>query len=152
MKLDNDTFHHVIRNAPLVSIDFIIKSTEGKILLGLRTNAPAKESWFVPGGRIYKNERIKDAVKRITKTEIGVAVPDGETIDLGIYEHLYADSIFGEDIGTHYIVLAKQFTLADNYQFSICDDQHSFMKWWGVGELLSDDRVHEYTKNYFLDL
>ena len=65
--LDKDTFSTVIENAPLISIDLVVKNSEDKILLGQRVNKPAKNSWFVPGGRIYKDESIEQAFQRITK-------------------------------------------------------------------------------------
>jgi colanic acid biosynthesis protein WcaH len=50
-------FKDLIENAPLVSIDLIVRQREG-ILLGKRVNRPAQGFWFVPGGRVYKNESL----------------------------------------------------------------------------------------------
>jgi hypothetical protein len=55
--LSADDFAHIIRYAPLVSIDLIIRDLEGKVLLGLRTNEPAKHTYFLPGGVILKMRR-----------------------------------------------------------------------------------------------
>ena len=38
----------VIRHAPLVAIDLIIRNARGEVLLGLRKNEPAKGCYFVP--------------------------------------------------------------------------------------------------------
>src|SRR3954466_13792753 len=54
--LSDAQFADVVRLAPLVSIDLVIRDPDGDVLVGLRTNAPAKGFWFVPGGRIRKNE------------------------------------------------------------------------------------------------
>jgi 8-oxo-dGTP pyrophosphatase MutT (NUDIX family) len=59
----------VIRLAPLVAIDLIIRNRRGEVLLGLRNNEPAKGCYFVPGGMIVKNERLTDAFTRIVKNE-----------------------------------------------------------------------------------
>jgi colanic acid biosynthesis protein WcaH len=67
--LNDADFHTLVRLAPLISIDFIIRNPRWEILLGLRNNAPAKGSYFVPGGIILKNERLADAFKRILKRE-----------------------------------------------------------------------------------
>ena len=56
MFLDEGTFKSVIENAPLVSIDLVVKNSLGQYLFGYRTNRPAKGFWFVPGGRIHKGE------------------------------------------------------------------------------------------------
>ena len=71
MRLDRATFLEVVRNTPLVSVDLIVRDSRGRVLLGLRNNAPARHSWFTPGGRICKNERIVDAVGRVALEELG---------------------------------------------------------------------------------
>ena len=45
-----------------------------KILLGKRKNPPAKNFFFVPGGRIFKSELKKHAFKRILKNELGFSL------------------------------------------------------------------------------
>ena len=45
-----DEFVLVVRNAPLVAIDLIIRDPDRCVLVGLQTNEPAKGKWFVPGG------------------------------------------------------------------------------------------------------
>ena len=54
MFLEKELFSSIIENTPLISIDLVVKNHENKILLGKRINKPAYNSWFVPGGRIYK--------------------------------------------------------------------------------------------------
>ena len=91
--LDKDTFSTVIENAPLISIDLVVKNSEDKILLGQRVNKPAKNSWFVPGGRIYKDEKIEDAFQRITKDEIGKIYKIDNAKFKGVYQHFYNDNV-----------------------------------------------------------
>ena len=67
MTLSDSEFVDVVRNTPLVSIDLIISDPMGAILMGWRNNEPAKDTWFVPGGRIRKNERIAEAFERILR-------------------------------------------------------------------------------------
>ena len=61
--LELDKFKTLVDIAPLVSIDFIIKNSEDKILLGKRVNKPAKDYFFTLGGRLFKNETINEAKK-----------------------------------------------------------------------------------------
>src|SRR6516165_7240664 len=63
--LASNDFARIVRLAPLVSIDIIVKDPQGYTLLGLRVNEPAKGKYFVPGGVIRKNETIRDAFARI---------------------------------------------------------------------------------------
>jgi hypothetical protein len=49
----------VIRLAPLVAMDLIIRNGHDEVLLGLRRNEPAKGCYFVPGGmmRLFRSRR-----------------------------------------------------------------------------------------------
>lgn len=38
---DRDVFLTIVANAPLVSIDLVVRNPEGKVLVGRRTNEPA---------------------------------------------------------------------------------------------------------------
>ena len=76
--LNNDEFAQVVRNAPPVAIDLIIRDPEQHVLVGLRMNEPAKGKWFVPGGAVRKCERLADAFARIVKAEIGLEASIGD--------------------------------------------------------------------------
>ena len=54
--LSKTDFSFIVKNTPLISIDFCILKGK-KILLGKRLNSPAKDFYFVPGGRIRKGEK-----------------------------------------------------------------------------------------------
>lgn len=58
MWLSGDTFRMVVASAPLVSIDLVVENSAGELLLGERLNRPAQGFWFVPGGRVQKNETL----------------------------------------------------------------------------------------------
>jgi colanic acid biosynthesis protein WcaH len=105
--LHQDEFVHVVRNTPLVSIDVIIRDPARSVLVGLRTNEPAKGKWFVPGGVVRKYERLTEAFARIVKGETGVSASIVDAKFIGVFEHLYDNNVFGQEgFGTHYIVLA----------------------------------------------
>jgi colanic acid biosynthesis protein WcaH len=55
-----------------VSVDLVLVRDGREVLLGLRTNRPAQGSWFVPGGRILKNEKRADASPGWPR-ELGIA-------------------------------------------------------------------------------
>ena len=110
--LNKEEFAQVVRNTPLVSIDVIIRNPDQCVLVGLRTNEPAKDKWFVPGGVVRKYERLADAFARIAKDEIGLEASIENARFLGVYEHIYDSNVFGEEeFGTHYVVLAYELNL-----------------------------------------
>lgn len=149
MKLTNSVFLKIIANTPIISFDLIITNKQNQILLGLRKNRPAQGYWFVPGGRVLKDETLEEAFLRITKNELGIAIPLAAENFLGVYQHLYKDNFAGkEGISTHYIVLAVKLIL-DDATVGIPLSQHSDWKWWEVKDLLDDEEVHPNTKAYF---
>jgi colanic acid biosynthesis protein WcaH len=147
----NDTdFLKIIDATPLVSIDLVIKNERGEVLLGKRQNKPAQHCWFVPGGRIRKNETIATALNRIAGKELGLPLQQSDCQLLGVYEHIYDDNFLGEEnINTHYVVLAFTSRIASDQQL-FADEQHKCLKWWAIENALSHESVHQNTKNYFL--
>jgi|AntRauTorcE11898_2_1112593.scaffolds.fasta_scaffold09103_3 colanic acid biosynthesis protein WcaH len=129
----------IVTHMPIVSIDLIIRTEEG-ILLGKRTNKPAKGKWFVPGGRLKKDESITSAVHRIAETEIGIDVQIVRKI--GVYEHFYDVSDIADSVPKHYIANAY-IVEANEHKFSK-DFQHDELKFHQ--NLTSD--IHNYTKEY----
>jgi colanic acid biosynthesis protein WcaH len=149
MKIDKESFLKVIESTPFVSIDLVIRNDLGQVLLGYRRNRPAQDTWFVPGGRIRKNEKTQDALQRITRSELGIDAPPGTL--LGVFDHIYDDNFYGEPgIGTHYVVCAYECRLPSQVQLT-GDDQHAELKWWSIGDLLASRDVHPNSKLYFID-
>jgi colanic acid biosynthesis protein WcaH len=146
--LPREQFLEVVARTPLVSIDLIVRDRAGRVLLGLRRNAPARGWWFVPGGAIRKNESLDVAFRRITRNELGRELRRGDSRLLGVYEHFYAENADDRPgFGTHYVVLAHSLTLEDPP--SPPGDQHSVYRWLVPAELLQTADVHDNTKAYF---
>ena len=149
MKLSPDNFLNIIDVTPLVSVDLIIENAAGEILLGKRLNRPAQDFWFVPGGRIQKNETIENAIKRVSKTELGFELLLKDAQLLGAYNHIYTDNFAAVDgINTHYVALGHKFILPRKAQLKL-DDQHEVIRWQSIKSLLADEDVHVNTKLYF---
>ena len=147
MLLSKDIFSNVIENTPLISIDLIVENDKGQILLGKRINEPALGYWFVPGGRIFKDESLDDAFIRTVKEELGLNIERKDAIFDKTYEHFYENNVFNDRFSTHYIVLAHRIKIDT---LPMVNNQHSDYKWFEVDELLQDKNVHKYTKDYFI--
>ncbi|MCT7563755.1 GDP-mannose mannosyl hydrolase [Aliarcobacter butzleri] len=145
--LDIDKFKILVDIAPLISIDFIIKNSENKILLGKRVNKPAKDYYFTLGGRVYKNETINEAKKRVLKEEVGVNIDGYNLKYIGLFEHFYNDSFVDDYISTHYINLAYEINISNIKDLP--KKQHSNYIWLSFNELLDSNEVHKYVKDYF---
>ena len=147
-------FSKIVSFSPLVSVDLVIENNNQEFLLGLRENRPAYGYWFVPGGRIRKNEKIHDTVDRILENEIGVSQDDYEVSFIGVFEHFYPDSVFEKKLGisTHYVAIAFQVMFAGEEGRVINDSQHSELKWFSLEDIIDNEDVHHYCKEYFLNL
>ena len=142
--LDAQTFKTVIRSTPLISIDLLVKK-DNKILLGKRINKPAQDYLFSMGGRIYKNERINDAIIRIAKDELNIELKLMPRF-IGVFEHFFNDSIY-EDVSTHYVNLAYEIDIHET--FNPPTEQHNEYQWLTINEMLESKQVHQYVKDYF---
>ncbi len=139
----------MVRLTPLVAIDLIVRSAEGRVLVGRRTFEPAKGSFFVPGGRITKNETLAAAFRRISQAELGVEKKLEQARFLGVYEHFYQTNNREQaGFGTHYITLAYELPLKVRLE-NLPTDQHGEYAWMTPEELLAAKDVHENTKAYF---
>ena len=151
MKLNNKEFKNVIDKTTLFAFDFIV-SYKKKILLLKRKNNPAKNYWFVPGGRVYKNEKMNIAIKRILKNEININDRSFNCIKTGgLYEHFYKkDNVFEyRDLDTHYIVQTIIIELKNINNIKI-DSQTSKFKFYTLNELKKSKNVHRFVKSYFI--
>jgi len=148
-RLEPALFAEIVEHTPLVSIDLIVRNRRGEVLLGLRNNEPAKDCWFVPGGRICKDERIPAALERVAWDELGVQVGAAAARFVGLFEHHYAEN-FAErpGFGTHYVVLAFAVDL-ERETSELPQGQHRRYRWSTVEKLLEAVDVHHYTKQHF---
>ncbi|MCA1922427.1 GDP-mannose mannosyl hydrolase [Buttiauxella noackiae] len=149
MFLSAEDFATVVRATPLISIDLIVENQAGEFLLGQRTQRPAQNFWFVPGGRVQKDETLERAFARLTEAELGTSftLPDGEFY--GVWQHFYNDNFSGADFSTHYIVLGFRLRV-DAEHLPLPKAQHSDYLWLTPEQLLAHDDVHENSRAYFL--
>ena len=145
--LEKEVYQKVLKTIPVVSVDLLVVDSNNRVLLGKRNNRPALGKWFVPGGRLNRYERLDEAVKRLSISELG---SEGKVIEtLGVFHQIYPDNFIDETSGSHYITFATYITVPDNI---VHDDQHDSMEWWKISDLLESNMVHEITKNYFREV
>lgn len=153
MFIDDEKFKVVLDCTPLVSIDLLLSNSNGAVLLGQRNNRPAQGFWFVPGGRILKNESLAAAFERLTFNELGQRFAITSATLQGPYDHFYSDSVFGETPSTHYVAMAYRLPVTALAALpsltTLPVEQHSAYRWFSVAELLADPAVHPHTKAYF---
>ena len=154
MHLELSKFTEIVKSTPLVAIDlFIVKNK--KLLIGKRKNPPGMNSYFVPGGRIKKNEKIKQAFRRILKSETNLEIRNKayEPVFIGIDEHFYEDNFLkNKNFSTHYVVLLYliEFSELEEINSNLnLENQHHNLKWIdNNSESKILDNMNKYMKGY----
>jgi len=147
--LDQTDFRFIVRHAPLVSIDLLVTDANGRVLVGHRSNPPAQGYWFVPGGRVRKNEALAQAFERVTLAELGQCFSIHDAHFKGVYEHFYAEDFTGSaEAGTHYVVLAYALCV-EAESLKLPAEQHDAYRWVSGAEGLADTSIHANARAYF---
>ncbi|MDN8599586.1 GDP-mannose mannosyl hydrolase [Citrobacter sp. S2-9] len=149
MFLRQDDFATVVRSTPLISIDLIVENARGEFLLGKRLNRPAQGDWFVPGGRVQKDEPLHAAFERLTQAELGLRLPMSTGEFYGVWQHFYDDNFSEEAFSTHYVVLGFRLRVQEG-DLQLLDVQHEAYRWMTPAALLASDDVHDNTRAYFM--
>jgi colanic acid biosynthesis protein WcaH len=109
-----------LEQMPVVCIDAIIMNNKGQYLLIKRKNEPLKGDYWVPGGRLLKNETLNDAVLRKVKEELGI---DSHIVmPIGVYEDFFDKSPLNPENGLHTISIVYLIIAGSE---NICIDEQS---------------------------
>ena len=87
---------------PILCIDILIH-IDGAFLAVLRTVEPMKHMWSLPGGRLFRDESIPQAIRRICSEEVGLDILEAEF--LGYENTVFDADPFGHGEGTHTVNL-----------------------------------------------
>lgn len=139
--IPRDLYRRIHKLLPLVCTDAVVVDRSGKQFLFVRRkNKPQKGDWWFPGGRIFKNEKLREAVLRKVKQEAGL--PAKIKKELGTYEFFSRTGYF-KDTNTH--MIAVVFLVEVNASKKvILDWQSSDSKWFTA----INPRWHPYLKKY----
>ena len=150
--LHKDLWKTIVMNMPISAKDLLFYSDKKGLLMGKRINKPAKDYYFVPGGRVFKNENRNDAIQRIANQEVGCLINPANFSSIGIYDHFYLDSIWeNTKITTHYIVEAILFEIEDEEIKFCLEKQHSEVVWVNESNV-EKVKVHKYSMKYLYDI
>ena len=126
-KIEPKLYDKIKKSMPLPCVDLLITHKDN-LLLMLRNNEPGKDLWFTPGGRIFKDEKLEDTVKRVLSMETGLQ-PTNIT-QISTMSHMWPEV---HTVTTYYKVEAD----SDKVKL---DEQHRDHRWINKME----DGLHPY--------
>lgn len=84
--LSQAEFDSVFSKVPRLTVEIIIKSTDGEVYLTKRAIPPCVGQWHLPGGTVRFGELLIEAVKRVAKRELGIMVEAAQNV--GYFEYV----------------------------------------------------------------
>lgn len=135
-------YRQIHREMPIICIDLVIVR-RGAVLLVKRKTEPAAGKFWIPGGRLMKNEAVHLAGRRLALNEVGLVVGSFEFLD---YMDCYFEADpFGHGGGTHTVSLVFGCEIVRTTREKVrLDVNHSRSLWWnGLGDHLDIPNVLE---------
>lgn len=124
-KIPEKIYREIRRFVPVICVDVVI--TDGKkLLLAKRTNQPERNKWWIPGGRILKNETLKNAAVRLLREEIGLK---GKIVRFLGFEELFHSPGYFPGANAHNIVFAFKIKISGGKKPTL-DGQNSNAEWF----------------------
>ncbi len=120
-KIPDIAYKEILRNMPICCVDGLLRCRDGFFLFK-RKYEPAKDQWWLFGGRLCKGESLKDAIIRKAKEELGIDIKVERQI--GVYETVFEKNRYGFPVHTiniAYLVTSSKmpdFSKADYREFS----------------------------------
>lgn len=144
--IKDETYETIHRLMPIVCVDVVIM-VEDKVLLIKRDKEPAKDQYWFPGGRLLKNESIKDAASRIVKSETNLNIFN--ILHLGFDETVFAEDPFGHGEGTHTVnhVYGARIKSMDLIALAL-DEHHTEYLLHELNDVFYNDKMDSYVKKF----
>lgn len=134
--IDNKLYKKILDVMPICCVDVCIIHM-GMVLLVKRADPPEKDSWWLPGGRLFKNESLHDCAIRKCKEEVGL------DCDFGFLVHTQQTEFPDGPMGTsvHSVNLCYSMFPKEGQKVKL--DKHCLeYKWFGCIE----DYLHPYVQ------
>jgi ADP-ribose pyrophosphatase YjhB (NUDIX family) len=78
--LPEEEFFAIYRRVPRLCVEVLLVEPERGVLLKLRDIPPNVGAWHIPGGTVLFGEPVVEAVKRVARDELSLAVEVGQLV------------------------------------------------------------------------
>jgi ADP-ribose pyrophosphatase YjhB (NUDIX family) len=96
-----EEFHEIYDRVPRLTVEIIARAAGG-IILTKRAIEPCVGMWHIPGGTVWKGERMSSAVNRVAQDELGLTVEPTRLLGIIEYPKLAAEGYRGWPVGVVY--------------------------------------------------
>ena len=139
LKIADDLYKTIVGCMPIVCVDLVIRNSIGHVLLLRRCNSPAKDQWWLPGGRVLMNERLSDGAKRKALQECGLLL-DSPPKQLGTHELFFYEN----DSHFHSITTIFEINWHGTLEVQLDDQSKDFL--WVDPQLKDKYNLHSFVK------
>lgn len=101
--LSYEEFKSIYSRVPRLCVDVVIV-VDGGVVLTLRSIKPYLDHWHLPGGTVYMNESIEEAVKRVVLEEVGVVVEIDKFLNYLEFPSERIEAEFGRTVSLAFLV------------------------------------------------
>jgi colanic acid biosynthesis protein WcaH len=139
--IEDQLFTEIVGLLPIVTTDLVIfNENKQQILLFKRTNKPAQNLYFTPGGRLFKNEDLLAGIIRQSKREIGLDLDPNKLTFGGVINEIWSDSEFA-NYNYHAVSIFWSYVISSQEIINLAlDRQHSVYQWFNI----DDENLHKY--------
>lgn len=124
--IPDQLYRDILRRLPLLCVDIIVETEDGRFLLVRRRNEPLMGDYWVIGGRILHQEKAEVAALRKLKEEAGLKPKGLEFV--GYYQDVFDRNSFESGIAYHTLSLVFR-TRVDRKTRIVLDSQSSDFVW-----------------------
>ena len=134
---------------PLACVDLVVvgHTPEPSFLLIQRTEPPCKDIFWLPGGRIFKNEGLETAAMRKLQEELGIHARPNLVRQLGAFDFSSREARY-DDIpqGFHAIGICYALSFQERPTITLDDTARDYM--WVTGKTLDETNgtLHPYIR------
>lgn len=90
MRIPDRLYARIVRTMPVPCVDVVVQDRRGRVLMLKRSNPPARNQWWFPGGRVHYRETRREAARRKLREECGLR-PAAPLREMGTFEVLFCE-------------------------------------------------------------
>jgi len=109
--LTREEFETIYSKVPRLCVDLIVVTPQG-IVLSERVDPPAAGLWHLPGGTVYKGERLAQTAHRIAREELLLTPEDfnapPQRLDVIEYDFSHEAGYTGFPVGVVYVLRTQK--------------------------------------------